>query len=257
MALVLYNAPQSTCSQRVRYALHSKGVTFEEHKLDLFSGDQLKPDYLALNPNGVVPTLIHDGAVVTDSAVILEYLDEVLTGDSLVPEDPVERARMRAMLKFIDEVPAPAIRIPSYNLAFLPSFQRMSDEEFQALADSKPLRREFLLRMGRTGFPQPEMDEALARLRRSVERLSAWLRESGGPWIFGEWMCLADIAIMPVIVRMADIRLNALWDGAPAVAEWLEAIEATEPFSTTYYEGSLLTDKDPHLRALKQAVAVN
>ena len=247
MALVLYNAPQSTCSQRVRYALHSKGVTFEEHKLDLFSGDQLKPDYLALNPNGVVPTLIHDGAVVTDSAVILEYLDEVLTGDSLVPEDPVERARMRAMLKFIDEVPAPAIWIPSYNLAFLPSFQRMSDEEFQALADSKPLRREFLLRMGRTGFPQPEMDEALARLRRSVERLSAWLRESGGPWIFGEWMCLADIAIMPVIVRMEDIGLADMWSEHPQVSDWLAALQSTPEFSRTYYSGSLLTEKYPHL----------
>ena len=76
-------------------------------------------------------------------------------------------------------------------------------------------------------------------------------------WQPGADLTLADIAIMPVIVRMADIRLNVLWDGAPAVAGWLEAIEATEPFSATYYEGSLLTDKYPHLRALKQAATVN
>ena len=74
---VLYNAPQSTCSQRVRYVLNAKGRAFAEEKLDLFAGDQLKPDYLALNPNGVVPTLVHDGAVITDSAVIMEYLDEL------------------------------------------------------------------------------------------------------------------------------------------------------------------------------------
>ena len=54
MTLTLYNAPQSTCSQRVRFALHAKGLPFDEHKLDLFSGDQLKPEYLAINPLSLI-----------------------------------------------------------------------------------------------------------------------------------------------------------------------------------------------------------
>ena len=77
MAFKLYNAPQSTCSQRVRFVLNAKGLAFNEIKLNLLEGDQLKPDYLKLNPNGVVPTLDHDGAIVIDSTVITEYLDEV------------------------------------------------------------------------------------------------------------------------------------------------------------------------------------
>ena len=68
MAFTLYNAPQSTCSQRVRFVLNAKGLPFDEIKLDLLAGDQLKPDYLALNPNGVVPTLDHDGSIVIDSS---------------------------------------------------------------------------------------------------------------------------------------------------------------------------------------------
>ena len=75
--LSLYNAPQSTCSQRVRFVLNAKNIPFAEVKLDLLAGDQLKPDYLKLNPNGVVPTLDHDGAIVIDSSVIIEYLDEI------------------------------------------------------------------------------------------------------------------------------------------------------------------------------------
>ena len=63
---VLYNAPQSTCSQRVRYVLHAKGREFEEHKLDLFKGDQLTPDYLRINPNGLVPTLVHNGSPIIE-----------------------------------------------------------------------------------------------------------------------------------------------------------------------------------------------
>jgi len=67
MTYKLYNAPQSTCSQRVRFVLNAKGLPFAEEKLDLLAGDQLKPEYLALNPNGVVPTLDHDGNIVIDS----------------------------------------------------------------------------------------------------------------------------------------------------------------------------------------------
>src|SRR5262252_9943484 len=105
MSFVLYNAPQSTCSQRVRFVLNAKGLPFDEVKLDLLAGDQLKPDYLELNPNGVVPTLDHDGDIVVDSSVIIEYLDEVAPDVSFTPDDPVERARMRSLMRFIDEMP--------------------------------------------------------------------------------------------------------------------------------------------------------
>lgn len=250
----LHNAAQSTCSQRVRYALHAKGQPFTEHRLDLFSGDQLRPGYLALNPNGVVPTLVDAGRIVTDSAVILEYLDDVLPDVApLRPADPHEAARMRAMVRFIDEVPGPAIRVPSYNLAFLPHFQAMTPEEFQALCDSKPLRREFLMRMGRTGFPPSDMDEALGRLSRGVVRLAGWLEQSGGPWLMGAQMTHADICAMPVIVRMEDIDLGHLWDASPAIARWLDAVRVTPAFAPTFYHGALLTQKYPHLAAARAA----
>jgi glutathione S-transferase len=249
---VLYNAPQSTCSQRVRYVLHAKGLAFDEHKLDLFRGDQLKPEYLALNPNGVVPTLLHDGSPVTDSAVIVEYLEDIFPDVApLRPRDPLRAAEMRAMMRFIDEVPTPAVRMPSYNLAFLPHYQAMTAEEFQALCDSKPLRREFLMKMGRTGFPQADMDEAMGRLRRGVDRMAAWIAKSGGPWLMGTDLTLADISVMPVIVRLDDLALAEIWDRHPAVAAWLEAIRATPAFAPTYYHGALLTEQYAHLRSRK------
>src|ERR1700690_941170 len=98
MGFRLYNAPQSTCSQRVRFVLNAKKLAFAEVKLNLLEGDQLKPDYLALNPNGVVPTLDHDDAIVIDSTVITEYLDEVEPEASFTPESPLERAPMRGLM---------------------------------------------------------------------------------------------------------------------------------------------------------------
>src|SRR5215813_10501894 len=99
MSFTLYTAPQSTCSQRERFVLNAKGLPFEEVKLDLLAGDQLKSDYLELNPNGVVPTLDHDGNIVIDSSVIIEYLDEIAPEPGFAPADPVARARMRALMR--------------------------------------------------------------------------------------------------------------------------------------------------------------
>ena len=196
MAFKLYNAPQSTCSQRVRFVLNSKGLAFAEEKLNLLAGDQLKADYLKLNPHGVVPTLDHDGRIVIDSNVINEYLDEVEPEQSFRPEDLVKRASMRTLMHFIDEMPAAAVRVPTFNLAFLPSFQKMSAEEFNAMAESKPIRREFMKTMGQRGFPQSEMDAALARLRRTYERMDAEIEKSAGPWLLatpGIYCCGAQL----------------------------------------------------------------
>jgi glutathione S-transferase len=249
MAFTLYNAPQSTCSQRVRFVLNAKALPFAEVKLDLMAGDQLKPDYLRLNPNGVVPTLDHDGAIVIDSSVIIEYLDEIAPEPApFTPGDPVRRARMRALMRFIDEMPAAAVRVPTFNLAFLPRFAAMSEEEFTAFAESKPLRKEFMLAMGRTGFPEPEMNAALDRLRRTYHRMDASLAESGGPWLLGKEITLADVAVMPAIVRMADLGLDTMWQDLPRVARWYDAIRAHPAYAATYYPGSLLTERFPHLR---------
>ena len=191
MAFKLYNAPQSTCSQRVRFVFNSKKLPFDEVKLNLLEGDQLKPDYLKLNPNGVVPTLDHDGAIIIDSTVITEYLDEVSPDTSFTPESPVERAHMRALMHFIDEMPAAAVRVPTFNLAFLPSYQKMSPQEFIAHAESKPIRREFLLSYGpvrisqvrdgqRAGPPAPHLrthgrrDRQRAADRGCSARTSVW-----------------------------------------------------------------------------------
>src|SRR5262249_39000725 len=185
MASTLYNAPQSTCSQRVRFVLNAKGLPFQEKRLDLLAGDQLKPDYLKLNPNGVVPTLDHDGAIIVDSSVIIEYLDEIAPEPvGFTPQAAVARAKMRALLRFIDEMPAAAVRVPTFNLAFLPRFAAMSEDEFRAFAESKPLRKELMLAMGRTGFSQQEMNAALDRMRRTYQRMDLAIAESGGPWLF-------------------------------------------------------------------------
>ncbi len=253
MSIVLYNAPQSTCSQRVRYVLNAKGLDFTEHKLNLLEGDQLRPEYIAINPNGVVPSLVHDGVAIIDSSVIIEYLDECYpTPHPFRPRDLKALARMRTMMRYIDEMPAAAIRVPTFNIAFLPRFQKMTEAEFLAFAESKPLRKEFMLAMGQKGFPQKDMDEALGRVARTVERMEMWIGESGGPFLMGKQLTLADIALMPTLVRLEDLKLDHLWAKVPVVVRWFALIKMQASFRPTYYPGSLLTEQFPHLAEMRR-----
>ena len=93
--LELYHAGLTACSKKVRLSLREKGLSYVSHYVELGRFQQHDPDYLKLNPNGLVPTLIHDGVPVIESTVINEYLDDVFPEVLLRPGDPVERARMR------------------------------------------------------------------------------------------------------------------------------------------------------------------
>lgn len=240
MSFVLYNAPQSTCSQKVRICLWEKVLAFTEEKLDLFRGDQLTDEYKQLNPNGVVPTLVHDDSVIVDSSVIIEYLDEQFPDVPLSPATPIGRAHMREWLRFFEEVAAPAVRVPSYNRIFLRHFQKMTEEEFIAFGESKPLRKDFFLKMGRTGYSDSDMQQAEGRLRMSVERMDTQLGKTG-PWLLGDYS-LADICIIPVIVRLDDIGLGDLWADCDNVIRWFDRFKERDALQQTFYFGSLLSE---------------
>ena len=241
MSFVLYNAPQSTCSQKVRISLCEKGLEFSEVKLDLFKGDQLTAEYKRLNPNGVVPTLVHGDEVITDSSVIVEYLDDLFPEVSLTPSTAAGRAHMREWMRFFEEVAAPSVRVPSYNRVFLRHFQSMTEEEFIAFGESKPLRKEFFLKMGRTGYGADEVQQAENRLRMTTERMEAHLTNAG-PWLLGEYS-LADICIAPVMIRLNDIGMDNVWSDLEDVTEWFSGMQERAAVKNAFYFGSLLSEQ--------------
>ena len=156
--LELYNFQQSTCSQKVRFVLAEKNLEWVDKRLDSRRGEHLKPDYLAINPNGLVPSLIHDDAIILDSSVIMEYLDEIFHDVSMVPENPVSRAHLRKWLRYMEEIPTPAIRYPSFQKYLIRSFKHLDDEAMEAQAKRRPLRTEFYRRMGTDGFTDIEFN---------------------------------------------------------------------------------------------------
>lgn len=238
----LYHANHSTCSQKVRLCLAEKGLDYESHLIDLGAKDQLAPDYLKINPNGVVPTLIHDGRTVIDSSVICEYLDEVFPDPALSPADPHARAEMRAWMRYFEEVPTAAVRFPSFNMAFLPRFDGLDDDQFDAQqANVRPLRKGFFKRMGRTGFSDADIEDSFEQIKKTAARMDVAL--ANGPWLLGEMYSLADIVIAPLIDRMADLGFAYLWeDDHPRVADWYARLQARPAFETAFYKNARLTE---------------
>jgi glutathione S-transferase len=231
--LELYHAPASMSSQKVCLALAEKELPWIDCFVDLARGEHLDDWYLKLNPNGLVPTLVHDGRAILDSAVINEYLDEVFPDMPLRPADPIERARMRAWRQFAAEVTMPAIRYPSFNAFVIQSFAHQSDLEFAAQVERRPLRRRFYARIrDRKGFDAETIEGALDDLRLTIVRMEEAL--AAGPWLAGAAYTLADIALAPVLVRMEDIGLAPLWAEHPRVADWYARVEARPAFAETY-----------------------
>src|SRR5688500_17418397 len=95
----LYHFWRSACSVRSRMALEERGVAWTSRYVDLFKFVHLRPEYLAINPDGVVPTLVHDGQPVRESTIIGEYIDAAFPGPRLVPTEPLRAARMREFVR--------------------------------------------------------------------------------------------------------------------------------------------------------------
>ena len=242
MMLKLFHANHSTCSQKVRLCLAEKGLEYESQLVNLATNEHLTPEYLKLNPNGVVPTLVHDGAVITDSGVICEYLDDVFPSVNMLPEDPAQRAIVRAWARYLDEVPTAAIRVPSFNMAFLPRYSDLDDAGFQKQqADVRPIRKHFYEKMGRKGFDEVEVDAAMDQFTSTLARIEKRLSEV--TWLSGADFGMADIIMLPLIDRMDDLSFANMWeDQFPNVTLWFAKSKMRPSFKQAFYPKSRLSE---------------
>ena len=187
----------STCSQKVRLALAETGQDWTGVHLDLRAGDQHRPDYRKLNPNQVVPTLVHDGRPIVESTVINEYIADAF-GAALRPNDAAAVAGMRLWTKQLDEGVHAMTGVLSSCIAF--RFQHFAiktrDEVvagIEAIPDAakRERQRENILK----GLESRFFAGAVARFDRLLGDFEAALTRH--PWLAGDAYSLADIAYTP------------------------------------------------------------
>ncbi|MGH7089100.1 MAG: glutathione S-transferase family protein [Stellaceae bacterium] len=220
MALTLYHNDMSVCAQKVRMALAEKRLAYEAKHLNLRRGDQLDPAYLALNPNGVVPTLVHDGAVVTESVVINEYLDDAFPDPPLKPKAALGRARMRWFTKHVDAGIFPATGVVSMSIAF---HHQYAPEAVEAMAARRGPAWRARFAALRQGVANPAFPDAIRRLDKMLADMEKALAAQG-PWLAGGEFSLADIAYAPYVTRLDQLKFGAMLDDRPAAARWYDRV---------------------------------
>ncbi|AHE52976.1 hypothetical protein NX02_06230 [Sphingomonas sanxanigenens DSM 19645 = NX02] len=205
--MILHGFWRSSAAWRVRIVMGLKGLDRTDRTYRLRAGEQRSPDYLALNPQGLVPSLEVGGATLTQSLAICEYLDELYPEPPLLPADPIERAHVRAFS--------------------------------QAVAcDIHPLQNLRVLRMlGQRGLDEDAAsDWAREVIETGIEACSRLIAGRGGPYCFGDRITLADICLIPQLgnarrfgARIDFPRIEAVEAACNVLPAFAAALPARQP----------------------------
>ena len=222
--LKLYKAGNSICTQKVLLTLNEKHLDFRTHEINLFRNEQYDHEYLKLNPKGVVPTLDHDGSIIIESTLICEYLDEVFPLPRLMPEEPLQKSKLRLWTKAIDEGIFEATRELSFSAIFREKMKSMSPEQRETRFQNvgSPGRRARYVSTYREGVDSQYVTEGIADYEKLFNNMETVLA-GGKDWLLGDDYTLADISLSPFVARLHYLTLLPIWiENRPLVAAWWE-----------------------------------
>jgi glutathione S-transferase len=220
----------------VRLCLAEKGIDYEGVPIDMGKQEHHAPEYLAMNPNGVVPALrLDDGRSLYESSTICEYLDDLQPDPPLRPQDPYERAVMRNFVRWTDEKSLPHLLILNWSIALQPGASQWNDAQLAERLARIPTaeRREAWIRIARNPYSEEEKRVALDKLLLIVGKMEAML--DGSSWLLGGAYSLADIAAVPFIVRIAELAPDA-FATAPRVADWWARVQQRPAYALACIE---------------------
>ena len=252
--LELYHGGLTQASVKVRLTLKEKGLAYRSHFLRLTAGEHLTQEYLALNPDGQVPLLIHDGARIAESTIINEYLEDVFPDPPLRPADPVARAGMRRWGQISDEYLFHAIA----TLGWHTQISRILRGRDPAWIDTQlariPLheKREKWLKAARTGFSADDLEEARRKLAYAVGLIERAL--AAHRWLAGPAYSLADINVLSSIERFPRYAPDLMNETAtPRTHRWLQEMLARPAVQAVYSVSDEAPPRSSELYARQQA----
>lgn len=200
MTTTLFDYWRSSASYRVRIALNLAGIAYDSVSVDLVTGAHKAPDYLDQNPQGLVPTLLIDGHVLTQSLAIIDYLDQTRSLD-LLPKAPIDRARVSAAAHAI------AIDIhPICNLSVMK----------HATGGIEPARSDWMQHFITPG----------------LEAFEQMIAPHAGTYCFGDTPSLADLCLIPQIYN-AD-RWGASYTACTHIQRVAQSCAQNEAFAAAH-----------------------
>jgi len=258
--LELYHHGTSVCAAKPRILLAEKVLEWTGHYIDILKGQQFAPEYLKLNPKGVVPTLVHDGHVIRESTLIGEYLDEVFPDPPMKPDNALDRHTMRIWTKRIDEEVFPATAVITFAISHrhvvLANPPDVLNEYINKLGPAEAPRRRKRLE---TGVEDSETAVALHVFDEFFSDMEETL--ASRQWLAGERFSLAEVGVIPFVNRLDMLALSGMWtESRPHLTAWWERIKARPMFQDAMFKyvppplRALMTDKGreawPKVRAI-------
>ncbi|KAF9413904.1 Glutathione S-transferase zeta-1 [Podila epigama] len=162
---ILYSFYRSSCSYRVRIALHLKRISYETRPINLLTGQNKTQEYKRIHPFGAVPAFVDHGHVLTQSLSILEYLEETRPEYPLLPKDPVDKAIVRAIVD---------------TMAM----------DMQSVSTSRAAKHY-------SSDPEEQQGWSVHWLRKGFKALEALLEKTAGEYAFGYTITMADVVLVP------------------------------------------------------------
>jgi glutathione S-transferase len=227
----------SSCSQKLRIFLNLKGIAWESHPVDLPAHENITPWFLGINPRGLVPVLVHDGAVHIESNDIIQYLEKTFPAPRLIP--PGHETEVAALLKHEDDLHFD-LRTLSFRFVFAPPGPPKSAEVLKTYAENgtgtvqglkdreKDDQIAFWQRVAKEGFTDEAARTSAHRFRKEFDALDKTLATS--PYLMGDDLTVLDIAWFIYAYRLSRAgypfaRLH------PNVAAWMEKLQARPEFA--------------------------
>src|SRR5437764_14900053 len=192
---------RSSAAYRVRIALNLKGLSTDHLPHHLRKGEQCAPAYLAINPQGLVPTLVDDaGAVLTQSLAIIEWLDETHPNPPLLPKDPLRRAKVRAFAMAV-------------------------------ACDTHPVQNlKVLARLRQLGLTEEKVTEWAAWANREgLAACETLIANESGPFCFGATPTIADLCLVPQLANARRFGVDV--SAYPRLLEAAAAARETKAFA--------------------------
>ncbi len=224
--LHLYHGDISNCSMRVRMTLEEKELNWVSHHIDLKKKENITDEYFGINPNGLVPTLVHDGVVHIESNDIIDYLDTAFPDPSLRSAD--KEAEMLEWLKLSADLHVPAIKPYVYAKKMAPKIKKSQEEEakYKDLQKNEELKEFHSKHAGQNTFSDDDIRRSEELLSDAFSRLEESLKDA--PWIMGDQFSLADISWIPINFVLVGCGYD--YSPYPNVMRWMASVQARESY---------------------------
>ena len=232
--LHLYHAGWSNCSMRVRMTLEEKNLRWTSHHLNTRAGEHITAEYFSINPNGLVPTLVHDGNVWIESSDIIRYLDDTFPQPRLTPSDDKCLQELSEWQKLASAIHVKAVK--TYIYATNPGDRRRKSpaelERYRQLQSNEELLAFHSMSSSDAGISDSDRAAAETLLHETFANLDTWLAKHR--WLVGDDFSLADITWVPLHYTLERVGFSFV--AFKNVMRWSRDIAARPCFQKAVVE---------------------